>query len=110
MGVFEQEIEVVQQECGHQVFVLIYSLPGSERGVTQLHQAEHVLHRSFLVVTEGVVPQPRTGLVQAETAFQEALSLSQQKILLGFHDGFHPPVKEFCVELLVVVGFVPVQQ
>ena len=64
---------------------------GLVAGVAQRHQSEHVLYRGFFVEPEGVFPQPGNGLVQAEPSFQEALSLPLQKILLGLHDGFHPP-------------------
>ena len=77
--------------------MLVYSLPGSQRGVAQLHQPEHVLDCCFLVEPEAVFPQPWTGLVQAEVTFQEALSLPQNEVFLGFHDEFHPPVSKFCV-------------
>ena len=45
----------------------------------------------FLVVAEGVLPQPGAVLVQPQGTLKKAggIARDKQEILLGFHNGFH---------------------
>ena len=79
------------------MLVLVFSCPGPYRGVVQLDQAEHVFDGGFLAVAEGVLPQPRAVLVQAQGPLKEAGETVGDKVFLGFHDEPHAPRLELCV-------------